>query len=228
MTAPSTPVAIVGGTGGLGRGLAARWVAAGIDVVLGSRDPQRAAEAAAKVGGALDDAGVDADARGSLSAGGNAEVVGDAEVVVMAVPHGGLDEAFDAVGAQLAGRIVLSVVNPLTFDDTGPVPVEVPEGSAAARIAAALPEARVVAGLHSVSSRQLLRLGEPLDDDVPLVGDDEDALAAVAALVDRIDGCRAVVAGPLRLARPLEELTCVLLSVNRRHRVHTGLRLTRL
>lgn len=225
----TTRVAIVGGTGALGRGLAVRWLAAGVDVAIGSRDPARAEEARGRVLAALEDAGLTASATtGQVSAGGNLEVIGDAEVVVLSVPFAALGDVVEPLRDTLAGRTVVSVVNPLRFDEQGPVPVPVPEGSAAEHVAQQLPGGKVVAGLHSVSSRELLRLERPMDDDVPLVGDDEAAVEVVARLVDRIDGCRAVVAGPLRLARPLEELTCVLLSVNRRHRAHTGLRLTRL
>lgn len=220
-----TSVAIVGGTGPLGRGVAARLVRAGVTVRLGSRDPDRARAAADEVAGWLGDASAH---DGGLAAGGNAEVVVDADVVLLAVPYGGLGATVDQLADALDGRLVVSAVNPLTFDDRGPVPLAVEEGSAAELVAARLPSARVVAALHSVSSRELKRLDEPLDDDVPVLGDDEEAVAAVVALLERIDGCRPVAAGPLRLARVAEDLTCLLLSVNRRHRTHVGVRFTRL
>ncbi len=220
-----TSVAIVGGTGPLGRGVAARLVRAGVTVRLGSRDPDRARAAADEVAGWLGDAsGHD----GGLTAGGNAEVVVDADVILLAVPYGGLGATVDQLADALDGRLVVSAVNPLTFDDRGPVPLAVEEGSAAELVAARVPSARVVAALHSVSSRELKRLDEPLDDDVPVLGDDEEAVAAVVALLERIDGCRPVAAGPLRLAGVAEDLTCLLLSVNRRHRTHVGFRFTRL
>jgi 8-hydroxy-5-deazaflavin:NADPH oxidoreductase len=215
-------VAIIGGTGPLGKGLAARLVRAGVAVALGSRRPERAREAAEEVRGWLGD---DAPA---LGAGGNAEVVADADVVVVAVPYDGLEPILEQLGETLAGRLVVSAVNPLTFDDRGPLPVPVAEGSAAERVAARCPGARVVAALHSVSSRELKRLAVPLDDDVPVLGDDEEAVAEVASLLGRIEGCRPVAAGPLRLSRVAEDLTCLLLSVNRRHRAHTGMRFSRL
>jgi 8-hydroxy-5-deazaflavin:NADPH oxidoreductase len=217
-----TAVAIVGGTGPLGRGVAARLVQTGVRVHLGSRDPARARAAADEVAGWLD---ADPD---TIGAGSNAEVVAAADVVLVAVPYAGLGPTIDQLAAALDGRLVISAVNPLTFDEHGPVPIAVAEGSAAELVAARVPTARVVAALHSVSSRELKRVDVPLDDDVPVLGDDEAAVAAVVGLLERIDGCRPVAAGPLRLARVAEDLTCLLLSVNRRHRAHVGIRFTRL
>jgi 8-hydroxy-5-deazaflavin:NADPH oxidoreductase len=214
-------VAIVGGTGPLGRGIAARLARTGVAVRLGSRDPDRARAAAEKVGGWLADAA-------DVGAGSNDEVVTDADVVLLAVPYEGLAATVEQLAVALDGKLVVCAVNPLTFDDRGPVPLAVAEGSAAELVAARVPGARVVAALHSVSSRELKRVDEPLDDDVPVLGDDEEAVAEVVALLERIDGCRPVAAGPLRLARIAEDLTCLLLSVNRRHRAHVGVRFTRL
>jgi 8-hydroxy-5-deazaflavin:NADPH oxidoreductase len=214
-------VAIVGGTGPLGRGVAARLARTGVEVRLGSRDPDRARAAAEQVTGWLAGAA-------DIGAGGNDEVVAGADVVLLAVPYEGLAATVEQLAGALDGKLVVSAVNPLTFDDRGPVPLAVAEGSAAELVAARVPGARVVAALHSVSSRELKRVDEPLDDDVPVLGDDEDAVAAVVALLERIDGCRPVAAGPLRLARVAEDLTCLLLSVNRRHRAHVGVRFTRL
>jgi 8-hydroxy-5-deazaflavin:NADPH oxidoreductase len=216
-----TSVAIVGGTGPLGRGVAARLADAGAAVAIGSRDPERACAAAEKVVGWLGDGT-------SLGAGSNLEVVAAADVVLLAVPYGGLEATVEQLAPALAGRLVVSAVNPLTFDDRGPVPLEVAEGSAAELVAARVPTARVVAALHSVSSRTLKRVDVPLDDDVPVLGDDEEAVATVVTLLGRIDGCRPVAAGPLRLARVVEDLACLLVSVNRRHRAHVGIRFTRL
>jgi predicted dinucleotide-binding enzyme len=97
--------------------------------------------------------------------------------------------------------------------------------SAAELLAARVPDAHVVAALHSVSSVTLGRLDTALEDDVLVCGDDESAVAAAVTAIGRL-GVRPVTVGPLRLAATLEALTAVLLSVNRRHAVHAGLRLT--
>lgn len=214
-------VGIVGGTGALGRGLARRWAQAGVDVLLGSRDATRAEAAAA-------------DLRAELGAGGG-QVTGTdnrgsaaADVVVLAVPWEGLDAVLAPIADALAGRIVVSAINPLAFDARGPYNAPVAAGSVAESIAEVLPGARMTAAFHSVSSRELGHTERPLDDDVPVVGDDDDAVAAVVELANRIEGVRAYAAGLLRMSAPLEQLTALLIAVNKRHKCHAGLRLSRL
>lgn len=214
-------VGIIGGTGALGRGLASRWLAAGVDVVLGSRDAARAEAAAGQLRAEL--AGVS----GTVTGRGNVDAA-RAEVVVLAVPHDGLDAVLEPLVDVVTGRIVVSAVNPLAFDAKGPYNEPVAEGSVAEAIAVMLPGARMTAAFHSVPSRELGRLDRPLDDDVPVVGDDDDAVAAVVDLANRIDGVRAYAAGRLRLSAPLETLTALIISVNKRHKAHAGLRLSRL
>jgi 8-hydroxy-5-deazaflavin:NADPH oxidoreductase len=216
-----TTVGILGGTGGLGKGLAARLARAGVSVIVGSRAPERAEAAATDIAGWLgDDAG---DLRGA----GNLEAAA-ADLVIVSVPFEGLAEALEPLADTLVGKVVVSVVNPLGFDAQGPYPIPVAEGSAAQAVAALLPGARVAAAFHSVSSVALQRLDQAMEDDVPVVGDDEDAVARTIEFAERIDGVRAFPAGPLRLAGPLEALTPVLIAVNQRHRCHVGLRLSRL
>lgn len=222
-TAPATSVGILGGTGKLGAGLALRWAAAGLAVTIGSRDPDRAAAAAAELRAALPGG------PGSIASGGNA-VAASQPIVVAAIPTEGAEELVRGVADELAGAVLVSALSPLAFDERGPRPGEAPDaGSAAELLAAAAPGATVVAGFHTVSAVTLRRADEPLDEDVLLCGDDDEAVARVAALVDEhLEGARAVHCGPLRLARTLESLTAVLISVNKRHRAHAGLRITRL
>jgi 8-hydroxy-5-deazaflavin:NADPH oxidoreductase len=214
-------VGILGGTGGLGKGLAARLARAGLEVIIGSRAPERAEAAAADIVDWLD--GQDVAVRGA----GNLEAAG-ADLVVVSVPFEGLAEALEPLVDTLQGKIVISVVNPLGFDEQGPHPIPVAEGSAAEAVAALLPGARIAAAFHSVSSVALQQLDQPMDDDVPVVGDDEEAVARTIELAERIEGMRSFPAGPLRLAAPLEALTPVLIVVNKRHKCHVGLRLSRL
>jgi 8-hydroxy-5-deazaflavin:NADPH oxidoreductase len=227
-------VGILGGTGALGRGLALRWAMASVDVRLGSRDAHRAEDAAARLRERLQDRpGV-----GAISGGTNRAVAASEPTLVLAVPLAGLEASLAEFGDVLHGRTVVCAVNPLAFDTAGPLLAPVPTSSAptsstpmssvAETVAAALPETTVVAALHTVSSHELAALGRPMDDDVPVVGDDIDACAEVAALVDRIEGCRGVVVGALRLAVGLEALTPVLIAVNQRASAHVGVRFSRL
>ena len=214
-------VGIIGGTGPLGKGLAARFALAGVRVTIGSRRTERAEEAAAEVRSWLDDGGA------SVSSAPNLEAC-DADVVILSVPFEALEAALEPLRDALSGRIVVSALNPLGFDDDGPFAIPVPEGSAAVACAQLLPDARVVAAFHSVSSHQLAQLDELIEEDVPVFGDDDDAVAEVAALTERIDALRAVPAGALRLAGPVEGLTAVIIAINRRHKSHVGLRFSRL
>lgn len=217
-------IGIIGGTGALGRGLAGRLAAAGVDVHLGSRQASRA-EAAA---GVLRERMGDPYGVGAIVGGSNGAVAAAADLLILAVPLAGLQAALAELEGLLDGRTLVSAVNPLGFDQQGPHLTPVPGGSVAGSIAEAVPAATVVAAFHTVSSRELARLEHPMDDDVPIAGDDERACARVAALADRIEGCRGVVVGPLRLAESLEALIPVLIGVNRRASAHVGVRFSRL
>lgn len=211
-------IAIVGGTGPLGRGLAARWARAGHHVTLGSRSPDRGREAATKVAEATGVSGVEG--------ADNAAAVRDADMVVIAVPYDGLAGALDAVEDHVGDRVVVSAVNTMTFEGGSPTGIDADGRSAAEICAERLPRARVVGAFHTVSSRRLRDVDAPLDADALVCGDDEDAVAQVVRLAETIDGLRGVACGPLRLARWLEQLTILLIEVNRRHGVQSGVRLT--
>lgn len=213
-------VGILGGTGKLGAGLAQRWARAGYAVTIGSRDAERAASRAAELR-----AGVP-DAAGTLEGAANA-VAAKAPLVIAAIPAEGAEELIGEIAAELDGAVLVSAVSPLRFDKQGPAP-DVVEGAASAAEALSLraPGARVVAGFHTVSAVSLAELDRPVDEDVPLCGDDEDALALVVDALGHLDGARPVVVGALRLAPILEGMTAVLIGVNRRYKVHAGLRVT--
>lgn len=211
-------IGILGATGPLGRGLAARWSRAGYTVHLGSRKLDRAQEAC---DGLIED-GAPAE---RLIAGENLEVARAADVVVVAVPYEGQAPALPSLAEALDGKIVCTAVVPLGFDQAGPYLEAVPEGSAAHQCQALLPGARLVAGFHAVSSKRLRAVDEPVEADAMLCSDDEDAMAVVADLADAIDGLRGVPVGPLRLAPQLEGQTPVVLAYNKRNRAEAGLRL---
>jgi hypothetical protein len=220
VTAPSTPdlsgrtVAVLGGTGEQGRGLARRFALAGLPVVLGSRDAGRAAAAAAELPGQV--SGVD-----------NAAAAAAGDIVVVAVPWEGHRELLAALAGPLAGKVVVDCVNPLGFDKQGAFALPVEEGSAAQQAQAVLPDSRVVAAFHHVSAVLLLDEGvETLDTDVLVLGDDREATDLVQALVAVIPGMRGIYGGRLRNAFQVEALTANLISVNRRYKAHAGLRVT--
>jgi len=210
-------VAILGGTGPEGRGLALRFARAGVPVVVGSRDAARAAEIA---GGLAPGDGL------ALSGAANPDAASQADIVLVAVPWEGHERTVRDLADVLAGKLVVDIVNPLEFDERGPATIRVPEGSAAEQAAALLPRSTVVAGFHHVSAKHLVDEPHPVDTDVLVCGDDRAAKDRVIALAERIPGVRGIDAGLLRMAHILEDWTSVLLSVNRGYRTSAGIRLT--
>jgi 8-hydroxy-5-deazaflavin:NADPH oxidoreductase len=207
-------IGILGGTGDQGRGLAYRWAVAGLDVIVGSRDAQRAQAAAAEIGFGV---------RGAA----NLEVAANADIIVVAVPWDGHAELLESVAALVAGKIVVDCVNPIGFDDRGAYPLEVVEGSAAQQTAAILADSRIVAAFHHVSAVLLNdRTVDAIDCDIMVLGEDRAATDIVVQLAAQIPGARGLYAGRLRNAHQIEALTANLISVNRRYKAHAGIRLT--
>ena len=210
----SVRVAVLGGTGEQGRGLARRLAMSGHEVVLGSRDAARAEAAAAALPGSV---------RGADNAG--AAAAGD--VVIVAVPWDGHRELLVSLADALVGKVVVNCVNPLGFDKQGAFALPVEEGSAAQQAQAVLPGSRVVGAFHHVSAVLLLDEDvETIDIDVLVLGDDREATDLVQALVGRVAGMRGVYAGRLRNAHQVEAMTANLISINRRYKCHAGLKVT--
>jgi NADPH-dependent F420 reductase len=217
-------VAVLGGTGPQGRGLARRFVAGGLRVVLGSRSAERAAAVAEEIGAALAGSG---DLAGELTGAANSAAATQADVVVVAVPWDGHRALLEGLAEELAGKVVVDCVNPLGFDKRGAHPLPVAEGSAAEQAAAVLPGSTVVGAFHHVSA---VLLEDPavtsIDLDVLVVGDDRTATDQVQALASVLPGARGVYAGRLRNAHQVEALTANLISINRRYKAHAGIRIT--
>jgi len=209
-------IAVLGGTGPQGRGLARRFAAAGLKVVIGSRTTDRA-EAAAQ---ALADVG-------PVSGASNTHAAAAGDVVLVAVPWDGHQELLESLREPLAGKVVVDCVNPLGFDKQGAYALAVEEGSATQQAAAILTESRVVGAFHNVSA---VLLEDPevasIDTDVLVLGDDREATDLVQALADVVPGMRGVYAGRLRNAHQVEALTANLISINRRYKAHAGVRVT--
>jgi NADPH-dependent F420 reductase len=214
-------VGVLGGTGPLGGGLARRFAAAGVPVVVGSRDAARGARIAAEI---LADV-----PEGTVTGTDNAEVARQADVLVVAVPYEGHAELLRGLAEPLTGKIVVDAVNPLGFDKQGAYPLRVAEGSAAEQAAELLPGSRVTAAFHHVSAPLLNDLSGPaLALDVLVLGEGEDreATDTVQALAELIPGVRGVYGGRLRNAHQVEALTANLIAINRRYKAHAGIRVT--
>lgn len=215
-------VAVLGGTGPQGGGLARRFAAAGLTVVVGSRTSERGAEAAAKISESLGAA-----LTGSLTGASNAEAAATGDIVLVVVPWDGHKELLTDLKDTLAGKIVVDCVNPLGFDKQGPFALAVEEGSATQQAAAILTGSTVVGAFHNVSAA-LLEDPEvaEIETDVFVLGDEREATDLVQELVDVIPGMRGVYAGRRRNAHQVEALTANLIAMNRRYKTHAGVRAT--
>jgi NADPH-dependent F420 reductase len=215
-----TTVAVLGGTGPQGRGLARRFADAGLPVVIGSRSAERAEATAEELASATG---------GQVTGRDNEGAATEGDIVIVAVPWDGHGELLEGLAGVLAGKIVVDCVNPLGFDKQGAYVLEVEEGSAAQQAAALLPDATVVAAFHNVSA---VKLEDPevteVDTDVLVLGESEDreAYERVQDLAGVIPGVRGVYGGRLRNAAQVEALTANLISVNRRYKAHAGIRIT--
>jgi NADPH-dependent F420 reductase len=208
-------IAVVGGTGPQGKGLAYRWARHGHRVVVGSRSAARAEQAAEEITRRLPDADV--------SGAANADAAARADVVVLAVPYEGHDDLVATLADRLAGKVVISCVNPLGFDKQGPFGLDVPGGSAAETAAALVPGARLVGAFHHVSAVSLWGEEDYLDhEDVLVCGDDAEAKAVAVELARSVTSRDGIDAGRLRIARQLEPWTAVLISINRRYKTRAG------
>lgn len=217
-------IAVIGGTGPQGRGLGYRFARGGHEVLLGSRGAEKAAAVAAEVTDRL----AAVDGAGSVRGATNVEVVAAADVVLLAVPYDGHDELVASLADGLAGKTVISCVNPLAFDKRGAHGrvIDHGEGSAAESAARLAPEATVVGAFHNVSAVGLWGADDFLDEDVLVVGDSVEGKQVAIELAAAVTGRPGIDGGKLRLARVLEPFTAVLISVNRKYKTHAGIRIT--
>ncbi|HVC66593.1 MAG TPA: NADPH-dependent F420 reductase [Acidimicrobiales bacterium] len=211
-------IGILGGTGPAGRGLAVRLAAAGDDVVLGSRDADRAVGVAAGLVGAWPD-------RALAVTGASNEECADADLVVMATPWDGAVATVRPLAGALAGKVVVSMANALVKEGREFLALMPPRGSVAATLQAVLPRSLVSASFHHLPASQMEKLDAAMSADVLVCSDHPEASEATVALVDRIDGLRGIDAGSLSQAAAIEAFTAVLITVNIRHKVHAAVQL---
>jgi NADPH-dependent F420 reductase len=214
-------VTVIGGSGSLGSGLAIRLAAAGVPVVIGSRDEARAQQAARRA----------AEASGRPVRGlGNGPAAEASEIVFLCVPFRSQSETLTNLHGHLReGQLLVDATVPLAAAVSGKATrtLGVWQGSAAQQAAEMVPDGvRVVAALHTVNAPALRDLEATLDEDVLVCGDRKADKRRVAELIDLIPGLRAVNAGPLEAARIAEQLTALLIGVNARYKTHAGVRLT--
>ncbi len=218
----SPPICIVGATGALGFGLALRFARAEIPVVIGSRDAGRAREAADRVGQAV---------TGATAIGlENADAVKEAELVILSVPFRSQSETLTNLkGALREGQLLVDATVPLAAAVSGKATrtLGVWQGSAAQQAQEMAPDGvRVISAFHTVSAALLSDLEHRLDEDVLICGDRRADKEQLAEAVRRIEGLRPVDCGPLEMARITEQLTPLIISINVRHKVRAGIKIT--
>ncbi len=214
----SMRIAIVGGTGKEGAGLGIRWALAGHEVLIGSRDADRARGKAAELAAQAPAARV--------SGMSNKDAVAAAEVVVLAVPAGGLATTLPDIREACRGKIVISAVVPLTFGG-GRLYTPPAQGSSAEEAQELLgPEARLVAAFHHIAAHELSAGEHDIECDLLLCGGDVEAKRVVTELGASM-GLRAIDVGGLTNAGPLEGITAVLATINRRYKLkNSGIKIT--
>ena len=210
-------IAILGGTGKEGAGLAGRWALVGHSIIIGSRDPERAKAKAAELREVTN--------RLPIIGHSNREAAELGEVVVLALPASGLAATLPEARAATRGKVVVSTVVPLTFG--GPrLFTPPPEGSAAEQAQALLPEARVVAAFHHIAAHELAETDHDIACDLLMCGNDPIAKEAVSVLGTSM-GLRVIDVGPLSNAGPIEGITAVLATINRRYKLkNAGITIT--
>ncbi|HZO78426.1 MAG TPA: NADPH-dependent F420 reductase [Solirubrobacteraceae bacterium] len=218
----SEPIAIVGGTGALGFGLALRLGRQGVPVVIGSRDEARAQEAARRASAAISE--------GSFEGRINQDAVSEVPLVILSVPFRNQSETLTNLREALReGQLVVDATVPLAAAVSGKATrmLGVWQGSAAQQAQEMVPSGvRVVSAFHTVSAALLTDLDHDLDEDVLICGDRRDDKEQVARLVELVPGLRAVDCGPLELARIVEQFTALIISINVRHRARAGIKIT--
>jgi NADPH-dependent F420 reductase len=211
------PIAVIGGTGKEGRGLALAWARAGEAVIIGSRSLEHAQQAAKEINVAV--------GREAASGLTNRDAALSGHLVVLTVPYDGQEETLWNIRDQVRGKILVSVTVPIDAGNARRLR-EVPGGSAAEEAQTILgPETRVVAAFQNISHTLLTKMGTG-DSDVLVCGDDAEARQEVIRLA-AVLGFRALEVGPLRNARVVEGLTVLLLELNHRYQTRgAGIRMT--
>jgi NADPH-dependent F420 reductase len=215
-------VTIIGASGALGFGLALRLGRAGVPVVIGSRDAERAAQAVERARAAVP--------TGSFAGYDNADAVAQSDTAILSVPFRNQSETLANLKRALRpGQLLIDASVPLAAAVSGRATrmLGVWQGSAAQQAQELVPEGvRVVSALHTVSAAALSDLDHALAEDVLVCGDSRADKREAAALIERIEGLRCVDCGRLEMARVTESLTALLIAVNSRYKVHAGVRLT--
>ena len=213
-------IGIVGGTGGMGEGFALRWCKQH-DVIIGSRDPQKAKEAAENYSRAAREAF--GSIAGSIAGDDNIALGRDVDVLILSIPYEFIDDTCGKLAGQIRDDcIIVSPIVPMTRTDAGFVYIPIEQGKPQAAEMGAdrlPPRSRVVSAFHTISEVKLKNVGQGLDADTFICGDDQATVSKLIGLVSEISGLRPVYLGPLSLTYQAEVLTPMLLNAAKRNKM---------
>lgn len=209
-------IAVIGGTGKLGRGLVSRLAVAGYDVIIGSRTPEKAE----RVAGELTEK-----TEKKIKGDGNLEAVQGSEIVFLSIPASAIEKIIKGIFSGLeSGNLVVSVVVPITREKDK-FTVQESDVSAAEKISSEVPDGvSVTSAFQVVPANNLQKLEKPLDSDVPICGDDPEAKEKVAKIIEDISGARPIDAGPLSNSSLVETTAAFLVDLTRIHGNETSIR----
>jgi 8-hydroxy-5-deazaflavin:NADPH oxidoreductase len=212
-------IAIIGGTGGQGLGIAIRFVQAGEDVIIGSRTVEKAQAAVDKVKGLLAE-----DEILNLKAAENSDAAGEAELLVLTVPLAAQKSTLLSIKEGAAGKTLLDATGPLESAIGGsPITyLALWDGAAAERSARILKDTNVVCAFNNISSSALMNFTEPIDCDCLISGDDADSKVVATEVIEKIPGVKVVDCGPLERAKIIEKITPLLIGLNIRNKTQFG------
>ncbi|HEX5368803.1 MAG TPA: NADPH-dependent F420 reductase [Dehalococcoidia bacterium] len=205
-------IGFIGGTGPEGKGLAARFARAGLEVLIGSRSAERGEETAAEV---REHAG--GNVRGVTNAGAAAA----AEIVIVTLPYAGQSDTLTGLQAEIGNKILVSTVVPMVFGGGKVEMLTLEAGSAAQEAQRVLPEARVVGAYQNLAAKKLYNVEEDLHGDVIVCSDDKEALREIISLTEQVPGLRGVNGGPLSCSRYVEGITTLLVHINRNYKTES-------
>ncbi len=212
-------IAIIGGTGAEGTGLATRFIAAGEKVIIGSRSPDKAVLVAEDLKSGLP--------RADVSGMENEAAAVAGSIIFVTVPYDALSEVAEHLSGRVTGKVVVSTIVPMASSNRGIYSLPIKEGSAALELQRLLPEAKVVAAFQTISAKDLMMPDKELPCDVPVCSDHQDAKEVIMSLVRCVKGVRSIDGGPLENSRYIEGITVFLLNINRIYGgVRSGIRIT--
>ena len=213
-------IALIGGTGPEGKGLAKRLAITGNQIFIGSRKQERGMEIAEELTNELNEY-----PQISIKGGGNQEMAELSEIIILVVPYSAHKNTLEQIKNELEGKIVIDAVVPMEFQK-GPRSIEVEAGSATEEAAQVLENSTVVGAFHNLSAEILMDLKKDVVGDVLVTGNNKEAKQEVSSLAEEIGSIRAIDAGPLRYSKYVENLTVLLIGINGRYKTHSSIIIT--